>query len=339
MFVRKITAAMILVLMAGAAMAAAPTSTATKKPAPKHTPPAVIEQPLGAWNTKITPGLASNLGKNNATLIMISANWCPYCKKIKKDVFPDPAVQAALKKWDCVYIDLDTYPKLGAELKNRTIPFFVMFDKNGREVSRFDHLMNAAEFRAWIDDVRMKIDEIEKAEARLKAKPGDAKALAACANGQIALALKMQNVWPPQVTVNVPERLGAAIESAKAALAADGSNSELKKNIELMEIVRQILADDIAGANPKLIQFAKENAGNPFGADAAFWQAVLTWKRNKSVHDPVSDKMFADYLKLNPNGRFSETCKHRIDWIDTAIESQRKAKEKADKAKTQAAKK
>lgn len=338
MLVPKITAATILVLLASVAIAAVP-AAATKKPAPKHTPPAVIEAPQGAWNTKIAPGLASNLSHDNATLVMISANWCPYCKKMKKDVFPTPGVQSALNKWNLVYIDLDTYPKIAAELNNRTIPFFVMFDKSGREVGRFDHQMNAAEFQAWIDDVRARIDEQEKVEAALKARPGDAKLLAARANGQIGLVLKLQNI-DPQVMATMPERLNTTIDSAKAALAADGSNTDLKKNIELMEIIELFLAND-PGTGAKLTMFAALNQGNSFAADAVFWQTVITAKQNAAEKKGLNDQLqlFTDYLKIYPNSRFSDTAKHRIDSIEAAIEAARKAREKAEKSKTQAAEK
>lgn len=339
MFVRKITGTMILVLLAGSAWAAAPAATGAKKPAPKHTPPAVIEAPLGAWKTKITPGLASNLSKDNATLVMISANWCPFCKKIKKSVFPDADVQAALKKWDCVYIDLDTYPQMGSELQNRTIPFFVMYDKSGREVGRFNHeMIEPQEFKAWIDDVRAKIDQQEKIEAQLKAKPGDAKLLAARADGLIGIALKMQNTEPAQVTLNTPERIDAAIAAANEALAADGSNAELKNNVELMEIIKLVLAHE-AGAGARLDAFAKAHQGTPFGADAAFWQTVVTAKQNAAAKKGLNDQLqlFTAYLKQYPDSRFGDTCKHRIVSINTAIENARKAKEKAEKAKAQAA--
>lgn len=336
MFIRYLAFAMTLILMAGTALAAAPAAPA-KAPKPKRTPPAVIETPQGPWATQITPGLDSNLSKDNATLVLISANWCPYCKTIKKTVFPDAGVQESLKNWKCVYIDLDTYPQMGPELKTRTIPFFALFDKNGQEVSRFNHEMtDPKEFKAWIDDVRAKIDEQEKIEAALKAKPGDAKLLASRANNRIAIALKLQATEPAQVVANTPERIDAAIAAANEALAADGANADLKKNVEFMETVKLILAND-PGATPKLDAFAKANSGNPFGADAAFWQTVVSAKQGR-IPSHTQVQMYAEYLKQYPNSRFSDTARLRIASLNTSIEKARKAKEKAA-AKAQAAKK
>ncbi|MCE5230727.1 thioredoxin fold domain-containing protein [bacterium] len=343
---------LIMIAFASVAIAASPaTGTAPKPgvkksasarptPKPKHTPPAVIEKPLGTWKSKLTTtSLASNLSQTKPTFVMISANWCPFCKKMKKDVFPTTTVQAALTNWDLVYIDSDTYPKVAAEAKHRSIPFFVLYDKNHQEVSRFTHEMNADQLSAWTNDVYARMGELDKIDADLKAKPGDPQLLSRRANALVGIALKIQNV-DSRITVAMPAHLKAAMDAVKQAQAAGDNSAGLKAQMQLMEIIQQYLNNDLAGASGKLDQFAKTYAADKdLASDAFFWNAVFTMKKNATrgrSHDMESDRMFEDYLMKYPTGRFADASSHRLETVIAAI--QKVINDSAKKAKTERAK-
>ena len=271
---------------------------------------------------------------------MLSAAWCPFCIKMKKDVFPTTTVQASLKKWDLVYIDTDTYRMLmEPEAKNRSIPFYLMYDKNGKEVSRFTHEMNAEQFAAWTDDIYARIGEFEQIDSELKAK---SRATSRCCGGAqdalIDLALKIQNV-DARITVSMPAHLKAAMDAAKQAIAAGDTSADLKTKMRMMEIVQQYLGGDLPGASRRLTQFAQANANTPLRIGRLLLEGGVHDDEEQDAvitHDQESDKMFEDYLKKYPSGRYADSAGHRLETVIAAIE--KVIKDAAKKAKEEKAK-
>ena len=92
---------------------------------------------------------AESLAKeqNKAMLVVFSASWCPPCKMMKREVWPDPRVgQAVNASYVPLYIDvdLDEHAEKVAKYRVNGIPFVVVLNADGT-VSRQSHTMSADE--------------------------------------------------------------------------------------------------------------------------------------------------------------------------------------------------
>ncbi|MCE5229558.1 hypothetical protein LLG95_08180 [bacterium] len=320
-FIRRILLAAMFVLIGSAAMAAVSGRPVGKHPVIKPVPPA------GAWKTDFTSGIATLKSGDRPTLLMVSISSDPDCRKAK-EMLADPAVQASLKNWNLLYDDTDCYARFEKVLWYRTVPFFVMFDKNGNEISRCG-IDTPAEFKAWIDDIYERQAAVEKADAVLKTKPNDPDALGQKAYALIVMGLKMYNA-DIRCAVSMPERLDRAIAVGKQAFATGRAHMILRYNMAFAQTVVQALRGQLDAADKALAGYEK-SLPDADPAFIEFWRIYITMVRNTSnpirSHEPVSDKLFADYVQKYPDPRmYTDTARRKVASINAAL-----AQEKADK--------
>lgn len=76
-----------------------------------------------------------SLNKQKPVLIEFYANWCTYCQAADKDVFSDPAVQAAMEKITAIRVDASAgdpaQTTIMQSYKVNGFPSFVAYDKQG----------------------------------------------------------------------------------------------------------------------------------------------------------------------------------------------------------------
>jgi len=76
---------------------------------------------------------------DHSLIVLFSADWCVYCKKLKKDIsdnldkFEDTTI--------CI-VDIDKNPELAKKYKVRSIPKTIVFDKIGNAVKEFKGYIN-----------------------------------------------------------------------------------------------------------------------------------------------------------------------------------------------------
>lgn len=73
---------------------------------------------------------ASETGK--PVLLLMGAEWCPYCQVVVRDVLPQLEKAGLMKQVVFVYLDFDLNRQLALQLKRGpVIPEMIMFNKNG----------------------------------------------------------------------------------------------------------------------------------------------------------------------------------------------------------------
>lgn len=94
-------------------------------------PPSAI-----AWNTDFEAALAQSARSGRPVLVDFAADWCPPCITMKHDVWPDPAVAAAVTDgYVPLRVDVDRRPDLAARYDVAGIPSVKLLDADGRVVA------------------------------------------------------------------------------------------------------------------------------------------------------------------------------------------------------------
>lgn len=88
-------------------------------------------------------------------LLMIYANWCPHCTKMKNEVLKEASVIDLLSKnFICIRKDSDSEEgkKLKAKFKTTSLPTFIILDADENELYRLKSEYKTAEFKTEISN-------------------------------------------------------------------------------------------------------------------------------------------------------------------------------------------
>jgi thiol:disulfide interchange protein len=69
-------------------------------------------------------------------VVDFGAEWCSWCKKLEKETFPAPEVQALKDKFVWARIDTDVAPEPARQYKVEGLPTILVLDSNGKELAR-----------------------------------------------------------------------------------------------------------------------------------------------------------------------------------------------------------
>ena len=75
----------------------------------------------------------------NPVLLIFTASWCAPCQKMRNDIFPQEEVAQMLKKYNMLFLDVDT--KLGFDLSKKycrqsVVPYYVILDKDKNVIAQ-----------------------------------------------------------------------------------------------------------------------------------------------------------------------------------------------------------
>jgi len=87
-------------------------------------------------NVEEALALASKENKN--IVLAVSAEWCPYCQKLEKEIFKSDTGEELFKSLICVKVDFDT--SYGQKIKRKyriiSLPTVVLLNPEGKEIDR-----------------------------------------------------------------------------------------------------------------------------------------------------------------------------------------------------------
>jgi thiol-disulfide isomerase/thioredoxin len=98
---------------------------------------------------------AFRIAKQERKLVFVDyyADWCAPCRMMERDVFPTPAVQARLREYVLLRVDVDHLAP-GVKLPTRVLPNYVIYDSGERDCFGFSGGMPAAAFLSRLDLIR-----------------------------------------------------------------------------------------------------------------------------------------------------------------------------------------
>lgn len=79
-------------------------------------------------------------------MIVVGADWCPYCIKQKNYLSSNPEL---IKDFDYEYIDVDEHPELVKKLNIRVYPTTFIFDDDHKKVGELRGF-TSEKFKQWI---------------------------------------------------------------------------------------------------------------------------------------------------------------------------------------------
>jgi thiol:disulfide interchange protein len=108
--------------------------------------PTPNEQPIKNYQDALK---ASEKNKK-PIVVFFSAEWCPYCKKMEKEVLSDDTVQKSLQKVNFVKVDVDKERDIATKFGIQKIPSHLVTNSKEAKLKFEEKYMNTNEYLAWL---------------------------------------------------------------------------------------------------------------------------------------------------------------------------------------------
>jgi thiol:disulfide interchange protein len=101
------------------------------------------------WREDIAAASAEAETHGRPLMLYFTASWCPPCQRMRGTTWADASVEAALREYVPVRVDIDQHPGLANEFQIESVPSFVLIRPDGtvRATSGFQ---SAGEFLRWL---------------------------------------------------------------------------------------------------------------------------------------------------------------------------------------------
>jgi thiol-disulfide isomerase/thioredoxin len=100
---------------------------------------ALLQVTLAVSDTPYEQALKKSEASGRPVLILIGADWCPYCKIVERDVMPKLKAQGLMDKVEYFYMDYDRDAGLVSKtLRGEIIPEMIMLTKTADGWKRAD---------------------------------------------------------------------------------------------------------------------------------------------------------------------------------------------------------
>ncbi len=106
------------------------------------------------WRDDFTAAKTEAVQQRKPIFAYFTASWCGPCQYLKSTTWADKSVDAALRDFVPVKIDIDASPALATDYGIRAVPTFVILDATGAEQSHTTGALGPADFLTWLNSSR-----------------------------------------------------------------------------------------------------------------------------------------------------------------------------------------
>jgi thiol:disulfide interchange protein len=103
------------------------------------------------WRTNYAAALDEGRAQNKPVFLYFTADWCGPCQGLKHTTWADKGVEAALRDYVPVKVDVDEQGGVAAKYNVSGIPAYIVLDSNGGVVGNWSGAYPPAEF---IDELK-----------------------------------------------------------------------------------------------------------------------------------------------------------------------------------------
>jgi thioredoxin-like negative regulator of GroEL len=129
------------------------------------------------WNRSYSAALKKAQQSGKPVLLDFTAVWCPPCREMEREVWPDEQVVAGSERFVCVSIDVDTNEGLAMKYGAQSIPLIVLADPWGNVIGRHAGYLDARSVAKWMSAFPSDFSQVLEWIAVADKDPGNAKAL------------------------------------------------------------------------------------------------------------------------------------------------------------------
>lgn len=135
-----------------------------------------MENPV-QWVATVEEAFSRAKLTGKPVFVDVHAEWCGWCKKLERDVFPQPEV-ASLLNTQFIPVRVDTQEDMAFPQKYNVqgLPTLLILEANGRETGRIPGYMDAKPLVERLQDILKARAEIPRLKAAVAANPTDASA-------------------------------------------------------------------------------------------------------------------------------------------------------------------
>jgi thiol-disulfide isomerase/thioredoxin len=102
------------------------------------------------WQFEYDKALEEAKSQQKPVLLDFTASWCGPCRMMETTTFADRNLQAELRSYTLVKIDMDSNPELVGKYAVRAIPACIVLNQFGEKVAANVGYMNASAFSQWL---------------------------------------------------------------------------------------------------------------------------------------------------------------------------------------------
>ena len=130
---------------------AGPTEEFKWERSPSPSPKPQKEEALPAVPTSYEQALLIAKKQKKDVLLFFSADWCKYCKEMKRDTLTDSGVKSTMDKFVFYVVDADKEKALSRKFGVKEIPVYIILDAETEKAKRTGQgYKNANSFDRWL---------------------------------------------------------------------------------------------------------------------------------------------------------------------------------------------